>query len=164
MENQTTSSERPTFLTIVCIISFVGLGWAIINNLFTLAFSSTGSWLYTLIQNGFEEALNEASMSDPGAVVFLENIFEGVLSVISHLPLFAAVGLICSVIALVGVIMMWGLKKIGFYLYTGAKIIMVILPMAVIGFNFISMMMAMGTFIGAALFILLYGLNFKHLK
>jgi hypothetical protein len=164
MENQTKSSERPTFLTIVCIISFVGLGWAIINNLFTLAFSSTGSWLYTIIQDALEKALNEASMSDPGAAAFLENIFEGVLSVISHLPLFASVGLICSAIALVGVILMWGLKKTGFYLYTGAKIIMVVLPMAVIGFNFISMMMTMSTFIGAALFVLLYGLNYKHLK
>lgn len=164
MENQTTTSERPTFLTIVCIISFVGLGMAIINNLFTLAFSSTGSWLYTLIQDGLEEALNEASMSDPGAVVFLENIFDGILSVISHLPLFATVGLICSVIALIGVIMMWGLKKTGFYLYTGAKIIMLIMPLAVIGFNFISMMITMGTFIGAALFVLLYGLNLKAMK
>lgn len=164
MENQTTSSERPTFLTIVCILSFVGLGWAIINNLFTLAFSSTGTWLYDLLQVKLEEALNEASMTDPGAAVFLENIFDGILELISHLSLIAAISLICSVIALIGVILMWGLKKTGFYLYTGAKVVLIIMPLAIVGCNFISMMMTMGTVIGAALFITLYGLNFKHLK
>lgn len=163
MENQTTSSERPIFLTIVCILSFIGLGWNIINNLFTLAFSSTGSWLYDLLQVKLEEALNEASRSDPDVAVFLENIFDAVLKIIERLPLLATVSLICAIVALIGVILMWSLKKTGFYLYTGAKIVLIIMPLAIVGFNFISMMMAMGTAIGAALFIVLYGLNFKHL-
>jgi len=164
MENQTTTSERPVFLTIVCILSFVGLGWAIINNLFTLAFSSTGSWFYSFLQGELENALNEASMSDPGAAVFLENIFDGVLKVISYLPLLGTVGLICSVTALIGVILMWGLKKTGFYLYTGAKVAMIIIPIAVIGYNFITVMITMSSFIGAAIFILLYALNLKAMK
>ena len=163
MENQT-STERPTFLTILCILSFVGLGWAIINNLFTIAFSSTGSWLYSFIQGELEKALNEVSMTDPGATVFLENLFDGVLKIISHLPLFGALGLVFAVVALVGVILMWGLKKTGFYLYVGAKVAMIFVPIAVVGFSFISMMMTLSTFLGAAIFIVLYGLNFKHLK
>jgi hypothetical protein len=164
MENQSTSSPRPTFLTILCILSFVGLGWAIINNLFTLAFSSTGSWFYSLLQEELEKALNEASMSDPGAVVFLENLFDGVLDLVSHLPVLGTAGLIFSVIGLIGVILMWGLKKTGFYLYTGAKIAMIFAPMVIAGFSFITMMIAISTAFWAIIFIILYALNFKHLK
>lgn len=164
MENQTNSSERPTFLTIVCILSFVGLGMAIINNLFTLAFTSTGNWFYSFLQGELENALNEVSMTSPESAVFLEKLFEGILNAISHLPLLSAVGLICSIIALIGVILMWSLKKMGFYFYTGAKVAMIILPVSILGFSLISMIAVTSTFIGAAIFITLYGLNFKHMK
>lgn len=163
METQTSTSPRPTFLTIVCILSFVGLGWAIVNNLFTLAFSSTGSWLYDLLQTELEKALNEASRTDPAAAVFLENIFEGILQVIGHLSLLGAVGLICSVVALIGVIFMWGLKKMGFYLYVGAKVLLIVFPLILLGHNFVAILIAFSSMIGAALFITLYALNFKHL-
>jgi len=164
MENQTTQNLRPTFLTVVCIISFVGLGLAIVNNLSTLAFSSASLSLYDLIQGNLEMALDQASVTDPAAVKILENIFDSVLKLIAILPLFAGIGLICSIIALTGVIMMWNLKKIGFFLYSSAKVILVFIPVILIGYNFISIMISMSMLIGAALFITLYALNLKSMN
>ena len=61
--------------------------------------------------------------------------------------------------SLYGAIMMWKLKKMGFYLYSGANVITLVVPM----------IMASGKFpvfglVITALFIILYGLNLKHLK
>lgn len=164
MENQSPKNSRPTFLTVVCIISFVGLGWNIINNLTTLAFSSGNNFIYDIVQDNLEMALNEAHASDPATAAFLERIFDSVLKLLAVLPLFATLGLICAVIALVGVIMMWNLKKIGFYLYTAAKVIMLFIPIILTGYNFISAMISISMLIGAALFITLYGLNLKAMK
>lgn len=164
MENESPKNQRPTFLTVVCIISFVGLGWGIINNLSTLAFSSGGSFLYDMVQDSLEMALSEAHASDPAAAAFLEKIFDSVMKLIEVLPMLAILGLICSVIALIGVIMMWNLKRIGFYLYTAAKVIMLFIPIILTGFNFISAMICISMLIGAALFITLYGLNLKAMK
>ncbi len=164
MENVSPKNARPTFLTVVCIISFVGLGWSIVNNLSTLAFSSVSMSIYDLVQGSLEMALSEASASDPAAAVFLEKIFDSVLKLIEVLPLFAAIGLLCTVIALVGVIMMWNLKKIGFYLYSCAKAILVFIPIILVGYNFLSAMISVAMLVGAALFITLYGLNLKAMK
>ena len=162
MENQT--SARPTFLTVVCIISFVGLGLSIVNNLSSMALSAAGSSFYSLIQEGFEKGLQEAQFNDPASAVFLENIFNALLKFFDVLPLLAGLVLFCSIIALVGVIFMWNLKKMGFYMYAGAKVVIIFLPIALVGYNLISVFVSIGSFIGAALFITLYGLNLKAMR
>jgi hypothetical protein len=164
MENQPSSSARPTFLTVVCIISFVGLGISILKSISALILSSVGSAFYSMIQDGLEKGLQEAAANDPGSAVFLEHIFDAVLKLIGVLPVFSGIILLCSIIALVGVFMMWSLKKIGFYLYAGAKVIMVLLPILLIGYNFLSVLITLGIFFGAAIFITLYGLNLKAMK
>jgi hypothetical protein len=164
MENQTSPIARPTFLTVLCIISFVGLGLSILNNFSSFVLSSAGSWLYSIVQEGLEKALQQASSTDPGAAVFLEHMFDAILKLIEVLPLLAGLTLVCSTVALAGVLFMWKLKKSGFYLYSGAKGLLVFLPILLIGFNLLSVLISIGTFIGAAIFITLYALNLKAMK
>jgi hypothetical protein len=164
MENQTQKETRPTFLTVICILSFVGLGMNVINNLATLAFGAFSSSLYALVQSGFEQALNDMGTADPNVSVFMEEIFNAILKIFEVLPLLASIGLVLSLIALGGVILMWNLNKKGFYLYAGAKFIMIFIPMILIGANFMSAMMAIGMFFGAAIFVTLYALNLKAMK
>jgi hypothetical protein len=117
-----------------------------------------------MIQSSFEEALNEVDATEPTASVFVEQIFNSVLKIFEVMPILASVGLVLAIVALVGVIMMWNLKKTGFWLYSGSKVVMAIFPMILIGANFLtSMMLATGLFV-AALFITMYGLNLKAMK
>ena len=164
MENQTQTQARPTFLTVICIISFVGLGLSIINNLFSIAFGAFSSTFYPFIQDGMEQALNEVSASDPAASAFMEQIFSSVLKVFEVMPILASIGLALAIVALVGVIMMWNLKKTGFYLYSGAKVIMIFYPMILIGVNFITTIAALSGFVVAAVFITMYALNLRSMK
>ncbi len=58
---------------------------------------------------------------------------------------------------------MWNLQKQGFTIYTAATIIGLLFPLFFLGFNFMSIMaLGMGGFFGV-LFIVLYGLNLKHM-
>ena len=75
MEIQAAEKKRPTFLTVICILSFVGLGWGLINDLITITFGAVLSPFFSFIQNEMQQGLNEASAADPTAAFFIENIF-----------------------------------------------------------------------------------------
>ncbi len=164
MENQTQTQARPTFLTVICIISFVGLGMSVISNLVNLAFGAFSSAVYPLVQSGFEDALNEIDAADPAASALVEQIFNSILKLFEVMPIIAGIGLALTIIALIGVIMMWNLKKTGFYMYSGAKVIMIFVPMILVGVNIITSIIAISGFFVAALFITMYGLNLKAMK
>ena len=69
-----------------------------------------------------------------------------------------SIGLLLTLASLYGVIQMWKLQKIGFYFYSGASVIS--LAMLAIGeptFPFFTVIIGI-------LFIVLFGVNVKHMK
>ena len=164
METENVIKQRPVFLTIICIISFAGLGIIMMKNLFALALSQLFSTLVPVIKDGMQQALNEVSMSNPPVQPFLEKVFSSVIKLLSNMPLFAGLTFAISGVALAGVILMWNQRKSGFYMYSVAKILGIFLPVMIIGVNFISMMMGASLFIVAAIFITLYALNLKSME
>jgi len=154
--------ERPTFLTVLCILSFIGLGFGLIGNLFGLLFSKGVEAASGLAEEGMDEALYEIESEAPALSGFMESIFGGATKAMEHYTLLTTIALITTAIALAGVIMMWQLKKTGFYLYTGAKVIAILTPVFVIGGVVGGM-----TFLGAIFpiaFIVMYGVNLKAMS
>ena len=92
---------RPTFLTVLCILTFIGSGLGVLGSI--LLFVGAGAVMsYFGTMSGAEGA------GGMGYVIGL---------------------LILSGTSLFGAIQMWNLKKIGFYIYTGVGIIGIILPL-----------------------------------
>lgn len=158
--NQETG-KRPTFLTVLCILTFIGSGWGIISSL---------------------------AMSSPEL-----DAYAGYYKWVS--------ALLC-VGTLVGAFQMWGMKKMGLYVWTACEVISVVLMWVVIKGFLASIMdpatnetatevmsselgkelggalassansvvegaMNMALMIGSifpAVFIILYWINAKHLK
>ncbi len=130
-ENVTTANanQRPTFLTVLCILTFIGSGLGILGSLFLV-----------LGMGAILGALGSLGGAATGGTAY------------------AVIGLILSIASLVGAIQMWKLKKTGFYIYTAANVIGILLPVFFgLGFS------AIGAII-PVLFIVLYGLNLKHMK
>jgi len=102
-------SERPQFLKILCILSFVASGLLLL----IYAIGTLG-----LIMN--EEIIgtfwNEAIKVQP----VLENVDPIIF--FHELGMICVYSLILNVISLIGIIMMWRLNKIGFYIYVFAEI------------------------------------------
>ncbi len=116
--NQNNSGQRPTFLTVVCILSFIGIGLAVIG--YAAAFAVLG-----VVEAGagaMSDAMGEAVKSTgPSTGVVWAYIIVGFLTVIMQL---------------IGVIQMWKLKKKGFMLYTIAAVISVVMGIVYAGFSF----------------------------
>lgn len=129
MENVTTEvtkAKRPGFLTTICILSFIGIGFAIIG-----AFGS-----------------------------------------IALTPVDGIISLVCQALCLIGVIMMWQLKKTGFYLYVIGEIVPSIYTLIVYGgvaasIPFLGdavLMLYILSFGFPVAFIIMYAANLKHMK
>ncbi len=125
--------KRPVFLTILCILTFVGSGLGI---LFGLLGIIGASFLGSLMDS-----------------------IPGMGAALGGTTAYVGVGVALAAASLYGAIMMWKLKKTGFYIYTGAQIIGAILPIVWLGVGF-----ALMSFLWPVVFIVLYALNLKHLS
>lgn len=142
LDNNGGAAGRPTFLTVICILSFIGIGFAVIGYLGAFALLGVA-----------ESAMSE--MSDMAAEM------GGTSSSASTGMIWAyiIVGFITAIVSLLGVIQMWKLKKAGFMLYTGATVVALIMGIvyAGIGASIVSIIIS-----GA--FIAMYGMNLKHMS
>ncbi len=163
MENPITSKERPGLLTVVGILSFIGIGYRILIGLLNASMGTITSSLVPFLNDTFE---NEADLSNvPDSLRgLIEGIFDSVTKFMENVTGIYLSIVLLAIIALVGVILMWQLKKTGFYLYTVARICILLIPVIFLGYNIISMIWLSSGVIFAAVFIILYSLNLKYMK
>lgn len=146
---EVTKAKRPTFLTVLCILSYIGVGLAVITSLVALTAGKAGSMF-------MNAAKDMEGMEAPG----METASKG----LQYASSVSAISLISALVVLVGVIMMWKLKKTGYYIYIVGEIAPVIASFLLIGMSgFFGGFMAMIGLIFPVLFIILYGLNVKHM-
>lgn len=101
--------ERPQFLKILCILSFVACGLLILVYSFgTMALAVDEA----MIASFWSQVLE----SNPA----LENVDP--LEFCHEFGMYCVYGLIATIFSLIGVIMMWRFEKIGFYLYAIAEL------------------------------------------
>lgn len=130
-ETQTQSGQVPTMLKVLCILTFIGSGLSAL--------------MYLLLIIGLGAVLANI----PGAAS-MGGVGGGTVMLI--------VGLILAAASIYGAIQMMKLKKLGFFIYTGAQVIMLILgPIMGGGFSFVGLIIT-------AVFVVLYALNLKSMQ
>jgi hypothetical protein len=144
MSEQTThesvggAKTRPTFLTVLCVLSWIAQGLGIFGLLTLTIFAGVGS-----------AALGSLEGVDGVAVA----------SEMGSIWLYLGLGIAMVIVGFIGVLKMWKLQKQGFFLYVGASVagIIIDLTLSGVGLNMMSILFS-------ALFIVLYGLNLKHME
>lgn len=151
-------NKLPVFLKVLCILTFVGSGFGIIGGLYGALSASRTRKSFELLRttdNPFVGKVTDAQ---------IENLI--------HWQTIAGyVGLVASLLTLTGALLMWRRKKAGFGIYILGEIApistAILTAMAASGMAF----MGIGTTVGvvfniliAAAFIIMYGVNYKHLK
>lgn len=129
-----TDLKRPDFLSGLCMLTFFGSSVTFIG--------------YFIASLFFEEATN------------LIVQYSSWHSTESISPVYFTVLMALSALSLVGAIRMWKLHKDGFFLYTFAQIVIVLIPVIWVGSHAFSVTNTIFT----AVFITGYGLNFRWLK
>lgn len=159
-ENQ---NVRPVFLTVLCILTFISCGWGILSNLFTLI--SAGLTDAATQMDQYSEMMDQ--MGGDGNSSFLAGIMsssgELLQATLQYSTPIAASKLALELISLVGAIMMFQLKRIGFYFYAASQILMLFVLPVIIGFSMLVMTGIMFNSMFVILFIILYAINLKHM-
>jgi len=101
--------QRPTILTVLCILTFIGSGFSAFSNLIWTFF-------YDFILNIYSSENNE---------LFVQ--MYDVVSKMSRMSFF--ISSILCLASLTGAIFMFNLKKIGFHIYTTANLLLVLVPL-----------------------------------
>jgi hypothetical protein len=147
-------AKRPTFLTVLGILSFIGIAISLIGgimNYFTYsALASSGDVFSNMGAEGAQmnQAMN--AMSDILGLDYGKMATSAIIQASLNIPL------------LIGVLMMWKQKKNGFYIYAVFEIVQPLIPLF-LGLGLAGGIMAVIGLIFAIVFIVLYGLNLKHM-
>ncbi len=155
--------KRPQFLTILCVLSFICVGLMIIMTLFGILMNTPEKRA---------EQIEQMRQISPAQADKLEQVYEQQEnSTMAKIQPYLTI--LFQVISLLGVIQMFNLKRIGFYIYAAVEL----LPYSLLLFAGDGMSLEMGGLgKGAAMaimtvlvlfdltFVVLYGLNLKHLK
>lgn len=155
---------RPTFLTVLCILTFIGSGLGLISNVRGYFAANAQAAIVATAKESVKDNLGQSGSSsyDKLAAQMVDTL--AVLSP-ENLKKSAIAGLVAAVLCLIGAFLMWGLKKTGFYAYVAGTLVGVIVPIVIFGFgNIFSLgITIVGGFFGV-LFVVLYGLNLKYMK
>ncbi len=152
--------RRPDFLTVLCILTFIGSGWTVLSSIFSIFTAGTFNHNAQM-----ERYMN--TMEDQGSNSFISGLMNSSMEVLhatqEHAKTIALIQLLLALISLLGAIFMFWLKRSGFYFYTTAQVLMLFVLPAFVGFSFVT---AAGMLLGGvftALFITLYAINLKYM-
>ena len=162
-DTTTGASKRPTLLTVICIISFIfgAIGvWSGYRSAFTDAPQRDLEKLHTQQQ----ELVDQMGGAGPMLTELMEGNITMQENVVAHAKPIGYSNLAVTVIPLIGVWLMWNLKKNGFWLYLIATVGGLVT-------TFMYMTGGLAANIGAGLvllisivFVILYGVNLKHMR
>ena len=160
----TTPGTRPTFLTVLCILSFLMGAWGLWSG---IEGAFTDKPMRDLEEARTEMETAMAELEGQGgefAVKMMESGLTMAETAAANAVPLGYIGLITSALSLLGVWMMWNLKRTGYWIYIVASVVGLILPFVFLGFSTLSLLsLGFGAFI-TVLFIVLYGLNLKHMS
>jgi hypothetical protein len=164
-EFETVPRERPTFLKVLCILTFIGSSYFIITSAYSYFNADKVVKVLTSTKAEINRDINNKS-NDAAANNFKNKMMDNmsVMTKPENLRKSSIGIIISSVICLLGAILMWRLNKTGFYLYTLGTIIGIIVPFYVFGNNFLTAIQAGFTSFVGILFVVFYAMNLKSMR
>lgn len=150
------ANERPVFLKVLCILTFIGAGLGIIFGLwgvFTVQASIASLEASESMMRGLGGDFGTA-MNAQIAALKQWGVIAQVLSLVG------------AILCLLGALQMWKLKKVGFYIYVVGQILPLVATfglMGGVGMGLFASFAILGAIFPIA-FIVMYALNLKHLR
>ncbi|MBR9859252.1 hypothetical protein GYB22_00575 [bacterium] len=157
--------KRPDFLTVICILTFIGSGWGLINAGISL-FSTNLGQAQEEVEAAFDEATEQMEYEEDAqeALDIIELIKGGVMTVLEeeNARMLAAISFGSCFLTLLGAIFMFQLRKFGYYMYVIGIAILLFGPMILLGGNLGLVVGVINSFFGL-IFVIMYSANLKHL-
>jgi hypothetical protein len=157
-----TTAKRPQFLTVLCILTFIGAGFGLLMGLWHLMTAGETQAAAAMLNGMADSASSE--MGDMPGMESMNSLMDGAMKAAKYAYVLAGVEIVTNLLCLLGAVMMWKQKKTGYFLYVAGQLTAIILPIVLVGFGgiFGGIMILMAIFPIA--FIIMYGLNLKHMN
>lgn len=138
--------QLPTFLKVICILTFIGAGLTVFSSFFTFYALQT--------KNSFSTAILQALAAKSEDIDLNTLVYNTNVNMISNF--------MTSLICIIGAFLMWKLNKTGYYVYVVAEICSIVFPFIfptapISALSFVSLIFPIG-------FIAMYTANLKHLS
>lgn len=167
---ETEPEKRPSFLTWLCILTFIGSGWAICSSVWSYNTAKKTAAMFTQMT---KERLDSIHKNDTAEVAIRgkHSFFEGKIRASfskmaqeDNIKKGDIGKLISALLTLFGAILMWNLNRKGFYLYIVGVVFGILVPFYLFGNDLIAVgASSFASFFGL-IFIALYALNLKSMK
>ena len=176
MESSLTDFEkeprlRPTLLTVLCILTFIGSSWAIIANVWSYSTAARSAKAFSTIMkrqddSGPQNDTIVQKRKDEKHSIFEKKMMTSVSKIMTeeNIRKNSTGAIISGLFTLVGAVLMWRLRRIGFYLYIAGVFIGLIVPFYLFGNNLLAVGMSVFSGFFGLVFIALYALNFKNFR
>ncbi len=153
------SSPRPLFLTILCVITFIGSMVGIIVNI--KGYVNASAEVEKITSGKAKTQLK--NLFNPGSTSTDELVRIGNLNVENYEKF--SIGCIASyILCLVGTVLIFKLKRTGFYSFTLGTFFNLLTHFLLFGDKFGSMGISIVAAIGGLVFVILYGMNLKYME
>lgn len=166
MENplEKNTFRRPTFLVILCILTFVGSVWNILANLFYLFMADIMDGTIPIGQNSGIVGELESQGINSFFLGFWNSSLGLMQAGMQYAREMVVFRLILSVIVLSGAILMFQLRRLGFYLYVTAQILLLFVWPYFAGFHVTVILKMVFAGIVSFLFVALYAFHLKYMN
>ncbi len=166
---ETVPEKRPSFLTWLCILTFIGSGWGILSSVWSYETAHQTATIFARVTRSGEDSIQKYDTAKAG-VRKKHNFFEGKIkasfSKISKEDNIrkASVGKgISAILTMLGALLMWKLNQKGFYVYIVGVILGILVPFYLFGNDLIAVGASSFEYFFGLLFIALYALNLKSM-
>lgn len=152
--------ERPTFLTVLCILTFVGASMFFFGG---IQFYSNADVMPDQFAEAFDQLEDQLGASQDAEVT--QEAFEKAEKSLTsdNLRNLGLTLIIGNLLAIIGAVLMWGLKKTGFYVYIVGALVACAGPIFVFGWELGSGFLFLFGFF-SIIFSVLFGTNLKYLR
>jgi hypothetical protein len=155
---------RPTFLTVLCVLTFLGSALGLYSAITNYSAAGVASGVTQEAFDEIKDKIEEEGEDQPGSN-FAGKILDSVSQNLTEEKIKnAAMGSgISNILTLIGAILMWGLNRKGFFVYVAGAVAGIITPLFIYD-GFVGALAGGGTAFVSIIFVVLYFLNLKHLK
>lgn len=153
---------RTTFITVLCVLTFVGSGYSLVSSIITMQLAGKFEQLNEQTVNkeikssGTEKGneFAEKMINDSKEMLKKENVIKLNIG-----------NIVANLLTLAGAILMFRMNKRGFWLYLAGIIIWIGTPLALFGVNSVpGIISAVGQGIVGVLFVVMYAFNLKEMN
>jgi hypothetical protein len=158
---------RPTLLTVLCILSFIGSIYGIINGLTSYRNAEVSSAMVSSYLDSAKSDIRKEAADNKKAADIADKVISGASDMLdpAKIKKNALYGILGSILTFAGAYLMFQLRKPGFWLYLAGTGVAILAPILVYGASNI-MSIGLSAVVGffGILFAVLYSLNLKYMK